>query len=101
MRIPKQLARFETIGALAIVTLVGFLGYTAFMQYRGDVAANAPQPSAQKVTAPASTPAKPIATAPSIEQSADLDSASAALDAIDVDGTDDDSQLDVLMNELN
>jgi hypothetical protein len=103
MKTRKGFGALEIIGVLAVVTLVGFLGYTAFMRYEGQMASTKTTPIKQ----PADTAVAPklddvtIATAPEIAQTADLEKASSTLDDINIDSADDDAQLGRLVSDMN
>ncbi|MBC7746494.1 hypothetical protein H7Y40_00745 [Pedobacter sp.] len=78
----------ELLIAVAVIGLVGFIGYTAYSRTHDNTAANSSQsPVAQDVT-----------TAPEIKSTTDLVTAEKALDETILDSPSDDAQLD---SELN
>jgi len=84
----------EIVIALAVVVLIGFLGYTAFNRMQENQAANSSQADQQ------SPVANDVKTAPSINSTSDLNEAERTLDQTDPSGSNntDANQLD---NELS
>lgn len=91
MKRNNAFGHFEILAVFAVVTLVSFLGYTAFIRYEGQMA---------KETTADTTVAKvekvddiTVESAPEINETADLASADNTLESINIDSMSDDGDL--------
>lgn len=95
MKISKNQLGFsvvELVVVLAIVGLLGFVGYKVYSQQQTKTADTPSQTTEQSATA------KDVPSAPQIKTTEDLTKAEQTLDSTSVDGSNDSSQLD---NELS
>ncbi len=88
MKTQRGFAIFELVAVVAIITLVGFLGYTAYSRYETQVASK--KDTSQQLAAVKKVEETTVATAPTIEQTADLDKADSAIDTLNIDDVEDD-----------